>query len=104
MYIDTITDLYIIYEDISVETSRIRRKLIKSVNEFLEDPANKNRLHIWGDDELLGGRKGGASLLDVEIIGCVEDMWEVKIDDFIYRYTPYQMIPIIKTTKEYEGI
>lgn len=104
MSIDTIIDLHIIYEDISAEESRIRRELIKSINEFLADPANKNRLHIWGDDELLGGRKGYACLLNVEVIGRTEDLWEVKIDDYIYRYTPYQMASIIKTTKEYECI
>lgn len=104
MNIDTITDLYIVYEDISAETSRIQRVLIKSVNEFLADPANKNRLRIWGDDELLGGRKGYACLLNVEVIGRAEDLWEVKINDYIYQYTPCQMVSIIRTTKEYESI
>lgn len=102
MNIDKIMDSYYDYEDLMQAAIKAQKRTVGYINEFLDDPANKNRLVISGDNELLGNMKSETPLLNVEIIGKVEGNWEVEINDFIFSFTPYQMLRIIKDTDDYD--
>ena len=104
MSIDKIMDSYYDYEDLMRAATKARKRTIGYIDEFLDDPLNRNKLVISGDNELLGSMKTETPFLNVEIIGKVEGSWEVEINDFIFSLAPDQMLSIIKDTDEYGHI